>query len=74
MGTPYNCLFPRLHRHRFLLLQNRHTVLPVHKLLALIAMDGRYAGFAGAKACREKIRIICGTHNVFYPSTEKLLS
>jgi len=45
----------------FLLLQNRHTVHPVHKPLALIAMDGMYAGFAGAKACREKITIFRGT-------------
>jgi len=28
---------------------------------ALIAMDGMYAGFAGAKACREKITIFRGT-------------
>ena len=72
--TTINCLFPRdpkqlrwgqpLWRHRFLLLQNRHTAHPVHKLrawdaglLALIAMDGMYAGFAGAKGCHEKIRI-----------------
>jgi len=27
------------------------------RLLALIAMDGMYAGFAGAYACHEKIRI-----------------
>ena len=27
------------------------------RLLALIAMDGMYAGFAGAKACHEKITI-----------------
>jgi hypothetical protein len=27
------------------------------RFLALIAMDGMYAGFAGAKACHEKIRI-----------------
>jgi len=51
----------------FLLLQNRHTVHPVHKLrgivsLALIAMDGMYAGFAGAKACHEKIRVNRDTH------------
>jgi len=48
-----------------MLLQNRHTVRPVHKLrvkqFALIAMDGMYAGFAGAKACHEKIRINRGT-------------
>jgi hypothetical protein len=30
-------------------------------ILALIAMDGMYAGFAGAKACREKITIFRGT-------------
>jgi hypothetical protein len=45
----------------FLLLQNRHTVHPVHKPraepFALIAKDGMYAGFAGAKACHEKITI-----------------
>jgi len=45
----------------FLLLQNRHTVHPVHKLraepFALIARDGMYAGFAGAKACHEKFTI-----------------
>jgi len=29
--------------------------------LVLIAMDGMYAGFAGAKACREKITISRGT-------------
>jgi hypothetical protein len=28
--------------------------------LAFIAMDGMYAGFAGAKACREKITIFGG--------------
>ncbi len=31
--------------------------ISVHKLLALIAMDGMYAGFAGAKYCHEKITI-----------------
>ncbi len=60
-GTPINCFFSRLRRHRFLLLQNRHTVRPVHKhrvkQFALIAMDGMYASFAGAKACHKKIRI-----------------
>jgi len=29
--------------------------------LASIAMDGMYAGFAGAKACHEKITIFKGT-------------
>jgi len=32
MSNSINCLFPRLLRYRFLLLQNRHTVHPVHKL------------------------------------------
>jgi len=31
--------------------------IPVHKLLALIAMDGMYAGLAGAISCHEKITI-----------------
>ncbi|GBF29924.1 lipopolysaccharide export system protein LptA [bacterium MnTg03] len=61
-GTPIKCYFSRLRRrHRFLLLQNRHTVRPVHKhrlkQFALIAMDGMYASFAGAKACHKIIRI-----------------
>ncbi|MCH6564446.1 MAG: hypothetical protein IH811_01085 [Proteobacteria bacterium] len=31
------------------------------EFLALIAMEGMYAGFAGAKACREKITIFKST-------------
>ncbi len=31
------------------------------EFLALIAMEGMYAGFAGAKACREKITIFKNT-------------
>jgi len=30
---------------------------------ALIAMDGMYAGFAGAKECHEKITILRGVFN-----------
>ncbi len=52
-------LFPYiLYIAGFLLLQNRHTVHPVHKLLAIIAMDGMYAGFAGAKACHKKLQAL----------------
>ena len=36
-------------------------ILYTLRLLALIAMDDKYAGFAGAKACHEKIRINRGT-------------
>ncbi|MCH7882365.1 MAG: hypothetical protein IIB69_12520 [Proteobacteria bacterium] len=31
------------------------------QFLALIAMDGMYAGFAGAKTCHEKFTIFQGT-------------
>ncbi len=46
-----------------------HAVVRVG-FLALIAMDGMYAGFAGAKACHKKITIFKGTLGKFNSRTE----
>jgi len=42
MGTSKNALFPQWRRHQILLLQNRHTVLPVHKHRTRILMYYSY--------------------------------
>ena len=42
VGRTNNDLFSRLLRHQFLLLQNRHTVRPVHKHRAQILMYYSY--------------------------------
>ena len=41
--------------------------------LALIAMDGMYAGFAGAKACLEKITALRSTFNIYIWSSGELV-
>jgi len=64
MGIPKNALFWRWRRHRFLLLQNRHTVLPVHKHRAQTLMYFAYTPVlrAGLPCPHQKITIFRDTH------------
>jgi len=52
MGTSKNALFPQWRRHRFLLLQNRHTIHPVHKHRTRILMYYSYTAVLRAMVTR----------------------
>lgn len=64
MGNTNNCLFLRLRRHRFLLLQNLYTIRPVYKLRAQILMYYVYTVILRTvlPCTHKKILIFRGAH------------
>ena len=65
-GTSKNALFPRWLRHRFLLLQNRHTIHPVYNLRARILMYDVYTAVldSGSRLRSRQLLLHCSTTSI----------